>query len=621
LTTTGELLGTPVYMPPEQFLGKTLGPESDLYALGCVLYEMLTGSPPFLEDTVFLLLRAHVHDPPPPLTGAGGKLAAGALPEGLESLCLELLTKPREARPGSAAALTRRLAPFAGVVRSADVSAVSDVVDTAGDAAADDALGQPGLAEDHIEADDGLLDDSATNALLDTPAPDGPRRFRPPLVGRERECEYLLDTLETCFSEARPHIVVLEGCEGVGVSRLIEWTVGRALAREARVVAAYRDLEHDGLRAPLRALLDALFESEDLDREDLAQRLDELATAGGTGAPGAPVETTRDDADDDRARESHVSGLSPRQHDRLLDFLRPDEATSDTDDENDDENADDPDTALYDALVAGLLLGAAARPTLLVLDDLRAMSPADRELLEHVGRALGESSAAVFLMLGVTTQDDAANADGDASASDERRPHHRRIRRLDDAAMRELVAHALPDASTAIVEHVVSASEGTPLHALQLLRALFDDDIIHHDSDGVVFRDGREPPPPSQRLDTVLDTRVEQLRSRPDGGEHARAVLVRVAIFGLRVPRPLLELMLDLEGKLPILERLDDTLRALEGDGWIRGGPPLDDARTIAFEHRALRDALMRRYGKRRMVRKLRRQAEDARETWASGER
>ncbi|MGT2530240.1 serine/threonine-protein kinase [Streptomyces nojiriensis] len=68
LTATGRVFGTPAYMAPEQVLGRHVDARCDLYALGCVLYALLSGGPPFgVEEPLYVLLRRHVEDAPPDL--------------------------------------------------------------------------------------------------------------------------------------------------------------------------------------------------------------------------------------------------------------------------------------------------------------------------------------------------------------------------------------------------------------------------------------------------------------------------------------------------------------------------------------------------------------------------
>ena len=67
-TSTGLVLGTPTYMAPEQAAGDPIDHRADLYALGCVAYELLAGSPPFTGDTAQALLAAHLADEPEPIT-------------------------------------------------------------------------------------------------------------------------------------------------------------------------------------------------------------------------------------------------------------------------------------------------------------------------------------------------------------------------------------------------------------------------------------------------------------------------------------------------------------------------------------------------------------------------
>ena len=76
LTGTGHFLGTVDYVAPEQIQGRPVGPGTDIYALGCVLYECLTGQLPFRRDDDAALLWAHLVEAPPPVTGIRPDLPA-----------------------------------------------------------------------------------------------------------------------------------------------------------------------------------------------------------------------------------------------------------------------------------------------------------------------------------------------------------------------------------------------------------------------------------------------------------------------------------------------------------------------------------------------------------------
>jgi eukaryotic-like serine/threonine-protein kinase len=103
-TGTGVVLGTAAYMSPEQARGEPVGPQSDLYSLGIVLYEMLTGTLPYEAESPITQAMMHISEPPRSPRQVNGKVS-----EPLEALTLRLRAKEPEERYPSAAALANDL--------------------------------------------------------------------------------------------------------------------------------------------------------------------------------------------------------------------------------------------------------------------------------------------------------------------------------------------------------------------------------------------------------------------------------------------------------------------------------------------------------------------------------
>lgn len=96
LTSTGQIVGTSLYLAPERALGTPAGPGSDVYALGCVLYQLLVGAPPFQADTLTAVLHQHINAAPAPPS-----LRRPDLPDAFERYLLRMLAKQQEERPGA----------------------------------------------------------------------------------------------------------------------------------------------------------------------------------------------------------------------------------------------------------------------------------------------------------------------------------------------------------------------------------------------------------------------------------------------------------------------------------------------------------------------------------------
>jgi serine/threonine protein kinase len=105
LTQTASVLGTAPYMSPEQAMGQPADARSDIYSLGCVLYEMLTGKPPFMGEVAAAVLHQHVRVAP-----KAPRVVNPNVPPALDALVLEMLAKAPQDRPQTGAEVRDRLA-------------------------------------------------------------------------------------------------------------------------------------------------------------------------------------------------------------------------------------------------------------------------------------------------------------------------------------------------------------------------------------------------------------------------------------------------------------------------------------------------------------------------------
>ena len=100
---SGTVIGTPFYMSPEQCLGEPLDTRSDVYSLGAMFYEMLSGRPPFKADTVSGIITKQLSEPPPPFSTSLG------IPRRVSMGIMHALAKDPDARPQNATELARQL--------------------------------------------------------------------------------------------------------------------------------------------------------------------------------------------------------------------------------------------------------------------------------------------------------------------------------------------------------------------------------------------------------------------------------------------------------------------------------------------------------------------------------
>jgi eukaryotic-like serine/threonine-protein kinase len=249
--------GTPAYMAPEQFggSGRDLGPWTDLYALGCVVFRLVTGRPPFLGDGLFALARAHAIDPPPRIRQ--GPIVAG----GFEQWLRRLVAKQPAARYRTAPDAAHALEEVARRAPAGAPQGVSIPVDWRG--RAHTRRPRRSRAAEMAELGTGL----------------GLFGLRPPaLVGREPEQDRLWELLTGVDLEGRGQAVVLRGPTGIGTTRLADW-LGRTAAEAAG--ASYLRAEHDGDAAALQRMAARHLNCVGLDPSETLERCRHLLEQDG----------------------------------------------------------------------------------------------------------------------------------------------------------------------------------------------------------------------------------------------------------------------------------------------------------------------------------------------------
>jgi eukaryotic-like serine/threonine-protein kinase len=228
MTVQGTMVGTAAYMPPEQAMGGETTAASDLYALGCVIYEMVTGRPPFVGDDVVAVISQHVNTPPVAPTWHTNEC-----PAGLEMLITRLLAKDPAQRPASATEVIQALA-------SVDIQS------------APAATAAPS--------------DEATSAAI----------YQRTFVGREAELKQLQAAFDGALS-GQGALVMVVGEPGIGKTTVTEQLLTYVAMRGGRTLVGHC-YEEGSLALPYLPFVEAM-RSYALVREK-----DQLAEELGTGA-------------------------------------------------------------------------------------------------------------------------------------------------------------------------------------------------------------------------------------------------------------------------------------------------------------------------------------------------
>ena len=163
LTQTGFICGTPLYISPEQSLGMQLDGRTDLYSVGVMLYEMLTGKTPFTADSPIALVMKHIHNVPPKMEAVNPD---AKVPDELKELVYQLMGKDREKRPESAQVVKQLLLDIASRLPKtvSEVHGPNVMIAALDTAPIDDSIG----GQTRIQPGPSVLETVLQNPILNT---------------------------------------------------------------------------------------------------------------------------------------------------------------------------------------------------------------------------------------------------------------------------------------------------------------------------------------------------------------------------------------------------------------------------------------------------------------------
>ncbi|QDG51392.1 tetratricopeptide repeat protein [Persicimonas caeni] len=551
--------GTPQYMPPEQLTGRwrDFGPWTDLYALGCLLYELVCGRLPFDHEKLLRIVHMQMHEPLPPIE------PRFAVPAGLEAFLRRMVAKEpakRFRRAADAAfALAQLEAPVARVA-APPIGPPPSQIDTDADTLMDTSPeAYTALHEGHLPTrvshdtmadliqtettrgmatlplwEGPLIDASAPKTSPDTlvdveaalsnfepppPLPESWRLAEPeqklkqldgtglelfglralPFAGRQLERDEMWRVFREVFETQGLRVVSLRGPAGIGKSSLAEWMSHRVEEMGAANALKALHSSRSGANEGVPAMLERYFGVWHCSRQQIYERIVErLEYVRPTSDGGADADVEQAEADDELARA-------------LTEIIRP--AKSDTD--------DDGPTYQFSshgeryATVRKLLerLGS-ERPVLMWLDDAVRSQMAlgfVRYLMEH------DSTLPILIVL--TSSNETATENTVAAGylreiEEDDRVDRLDLRPMDTAAMGELIGQALR-LDDALVARLQRRAQGLPLYVTQLLGDWVSQGALVDGEAGFRLReDGAEAFPVS--IAELWDRRIERLLGRFD---------------------------------------------------------------------------------------------------------
>jgi len=533
LTQAGMMVGTVSYMPPEQALGGEVTPRSDLYSLGAMLYEMVTGRPPFVGDESVAIITQHLNTAP-----VSPSWHNSSVPPALEVLILRLLEKDATRRPASAAEVREAL--------EAVQATGSRQRTTAGTAAGSLSL----AGEDQGEGE--------TRAAADAQAAPANPMYRRVFVGREAELRQLQAAYDAALS-GEGSLAMVVGEPGIGKTSLCEQLATYAGLRGGRALVGHC-YEEGSLSLPYLPFVEAM-RSYVLARDPDGLRQD---LGSGAGDVARLVSEIRDRLGESVGTRPHPDPL-PQGEGRSLD---PEEER----------------WRLLQSVTAFLRNAASVQPLLLILEDLHDADRGTLDLLLHLSRNL---VGARLLVVGTyrDVEVDRGHPLSGTLAELRRSASFQRIglRGLTvDEVARMMNAIRGQEVPWSRAEAVHRQTEGNPLFIQEVLRYLVEEGLVIREGGRYMRTDGSEDPEAGipEGLRDVIGKRLSHLSAQ------ANQVLSVAAVVGRDFRLDVLQRVAGLSE-----DELDGALEEAAGRSLIEQRPVLGSL-AFRFTHAFFRQTL-----------------------------
>ncbi|MEZ4458851.1 MAG: tetratricopeptide repeat protein [bacterium] len=548
-TMRGEVVGTPRYMSPEQAVGeRNLSPRTDIYNVGLVLYELITGQPPFGNERGLAVMSRHVHDAIPTMTPRAGLV----VPEGVSAVIMRALEKRPLDRWSSAAEMRNAFRPFLDHAREtpdanqapAPIVAVPEHLTP---------VANPQRAHD---------DEADIEAWV-------PPVQRAPFVGRVSEREELATLVQRVTEEGRGAVMLISGEAGVGKTRLTSWL--KEIVEEQGTMRANVGTFTRGGSSSLRGVqdvLESMFRTRGLPRAQVAQRVEQRLVQWGHNSP------------EDTAA--------------ITDFIRP---TS----HEDTRPASVSTAALFATILRVIEIGAIRKPRLVVLDDIHWAGRELADFLDYLAVELRHRRIPVLVVCTIRSEDLAERPELETRLSGLSRYLGETVEKI---ALERFTGHtgrqmvnALLPTDDELAKVIVERASGNPLHMSFLIRYLREEGLLVQEDGKWRAQDIQQVAkavPPS--LGDLFRVRVEQAEAHYNIDGRLLRVLEFMAVAGLRFQYDVLQKMIAKTGDEDLVRNFDYDLDRLVAEGFITEIEGRGDD-WYAFSHGLLRDYLLKETG------------------------